>query len=341
MQIERNLEKLNIYPKEKLKIEERIYISRIVSEMISENIAELSESYNNINMRLLSSDMYYADIDEKYGKIIYYYKNNAIYLIRDIGNIPKEQLVHECVHYLQNFTMVTQTRKRAGLTNFEEFRICGLGINEAITGYITAMAMEKKPERIENEYISIVTNSNTYYKYMTSLIHQIVFLIGKKEAILSAINSDDEFEDILYNTFEENTDKILKNFDILLDENNSENKDEERKIDIYLQTQEIIYKTYFSKIYKLLDKKEDVDKIVQKMVDYEKIFGKTIERSQYNERFDNFLCEMDDKFYKKYLEIERKIVKNLPVMRNDNFIEKIINKIRNYFVSKQNKNLNY
>ena len=80
MQIEKNLEKLNIYPKEKLNLEEKIHIARNVSEMLCENIEELSESYNSINMRLLNCDMYYADIDEKFGKVIYYYKNNAIYL---------------------------------------------------------------------------------------------------------------------------------------------------------------------------------------------------------------------------------------------------------------------
>lgn len=356
MQIEKNLEKLNIYPKEKLNLEEKIHIARNVSEMLCENIEELSESYNSINMRLLNCDMYYADIDEKFGKVIYYYKNNAIYLSANIDEINQEQLLHECIHYLQNFTTVMQSKQRAGLTNFEEFKIIGLGINEAITAYIAAMAMEKRPTRIEDEKISIVTNSNTYYKYMTSLIHQIVFLMGKKEAILSAMNSDDEFEENLYNTFEENTDKILKNFDILLDENNNENKDEEKIIDLYLQTQELVYKTYFKKTCKLVTTKDEVDEIVQKVFDYEKIVGRVLENSgenngiivenainsrlQYNKNFDDFINEMDDKFYKKYIEIDRKIVKNLPVVKKKSFINKIIDKIKKCIKGKQRKNLN-
>lgn len=341
MQIEKDLEKLNIYPKEELDLEEKIYIARIVSEMLTENVSELSESYNNINMRLLNCNMYYADIDGKFGKVIYYYKNNSIYLSGKIEEIPIEQLVHECIHYLQNFTVVMQSKRRAGLTNFKEFSIVGLGLNEAITGYITAIALESELKRIENEKISIITNS-TYYKYMISLMHQIVFLMEKKQAILSAINSDDEFEDNLYNTFEENTDKILRNFDILLDENNSENKDEEKLIDIYLQTQELIYKTYFTKTCKLLTEKKEVDKIVQKMVDYEEIVGRVLNennaRLQYNKNFDDFIKNMDDKFYKKYLEIDRKIVKNLPVIKKESLINKIIERIKSCFRGNQKKN---
>ena len=205
------------------------------------------------------------------------------------------------------------------------------------------MAMEKEPIRVEKENISIVTNSDTYYRYMTSLIHQIIFLMGQKTAILSAMNSNGNFEDDLYNTFEENTNKILKNFDILLDENNKEIKDEEKMIDIYFQTQELIYQTYFKKIYRRLVTKEEVDKIVQKLFDYEDIVGKINEnyekRQQYNQNFENFIAEMDEKFYKKYLEIDAKIVKNLPAIRKKNFITRIIEKIKRCFRGEQANNI--
>ena len=133
MAIEKDLEKLNIFPKQPLNLEEKIFISRNVSEMLVENVRELSESYNDINMRLLNCNMSYAEIDEKFGSIVYYYKNNSLYLAKPVKDIPNEQLVYECIHYLQNFTTVMKSKQRAGLSNFEEFKISGLGINEAIT----------------------------------------------------------------------------------------------------------------------------------------------------------------------------------------------------------------
>ena len=69
----------------------------------------------------------------------------------------------------------------------------------------------------------------------------------KKEAVESCISSTDKFENELYNTFEENTEKIVKNFDVILEENNKAERDENKIIDIYMQTQELIYTTYFSK----------------------------------------------------------------------------------------------
>ena len=72
---------------------------------------------------------------------------------------------------------------------------------------------------------------------MTSLIAQILFLMGNKEAVESCISSTDKFENELYNTFEENTEKIVKNFDVILEENNKVDRDENKIIDIYMQTQ--------------------------------------------------------------------------------------------------------
>lgn len=342
--VAKDLEKLNIFPKEKIEYDQKISVARDVTDMLSENVHELSESYNEISMRLLNCDMYFADIDAKYGNVIYYYKNNSLYLHpMPLEEIPREQLVHECIHYLQNFSNVMKSNQRAGLSNFDEFKIIGLGLNEAMTQYITATAMEKKIKRVENENISIVTNSSEYYKYMTSLAHQIVFLMGRKSAIRSAIESNGRFEDDLYNTFEENTNRILKNFDLLLEEYNQETKDENKMIDIYLQTQELIYKTYFTKTCKVLTTRNEVDQMVQKIYDYEEIYGRASEETEknakikYNQNFDEFTKEMDDKFYQKYIEIDRKIAKNLPKKYQVSFWDKVVEKIKSFWQFKERK----
>ena len=106
---------------------------------------------------------------------------------------------------------------------------------------------------------------------MTSLVCQILYLLGKAKAIDSTINTNDEFETLLYNTFEENTDKILKNLDNILDENNSENRNENKIIQIYMQTQELIYTTYFSKACKYLTTTKEVDEKVDKLENYDKM----------------------------------------------------------------------
>ena len=109
---------------------------------------------------------------------------------------------------MQNFGKISKQENRAGICQFQEFKIFALGINEAIVQYITAKALGGTLHRTNNEKITICTNSENYYKYMTSLIAQILFLMGNKEAVESCISSTDRFENELYNTFEENTEKI-------------------------------------------------------------------------------------------------------------------------------------
>ena len=168
---------------------------------------------------------------------------------KDLSNIDA-YLIHENIHYLQNFGKISKKEMRAGICQFQRIENICIGINESIVQYITAKALGGTLHRTNNEKITICTNSENYYKYMTSLIAQILFLMGNKEAVESCISSTDKFENELYNTFEENTEKIVKNFDVILEENNKVDRDENKIIDIYMQTQELIYTTYFTKMYK-------------------------------------------------------------------------------------------
>lgn len=164
---------------------------------------------------------------------------------------------------------------------------------------------------------------------MTSLVCQILYLLGKAKAIDSTINTNDEFETLLYNTFEENTDKILKNLDNILDENNSENRNENKIIQIYMQTQELIYTTYFSKACKYLTTTKEVDEKVDKLENYDKMLGILIGDDTYYNNFWKFKQDISSVFFKKYLEINRKRTKNsLAVISKNpiyNFWRRIVN----------------
>ena len=241
------------------------------------------------------------------------------------------------MHYIQNFNNITKRDNRAGLCEFTELKIKGLGINEAIAQYITAKALGQKVHRVSNSKIAIYTNSEKYYKYMTSLAMQILYLIGEKEAIDSSINTNEEFETALYNAFEENTDKILKNFDAILDENNSELRDENKIIQLYMQTQQLIYTTYFNKACKYLTTSKEVDKEVKKLEDYDKIMGTLIEDDTYYNNFWQFKQDISGKFFKKYLSINRERTRNSLVVVSNNPIYNLWRKIVNFINGNKEK----
>lgn len=329
MDILRDLEKIGIIPRNQLKIEEKNYIAKQVADKLSSNIKELSETYNELYMRIFNCDMYYADTDSKFYGVFYYYKNNTIYINsdKDLSNIDS-YIMHECIHYLQNFSKINKNSNRAGLCQFREFKIFGLGINEALVQYLTAKALGNKIARVNTDVVTICTNSGNYYKYMTSLITQILLLMGEKEAVESCIYSTDDFENELYNTFEENTDKIVKNFDIILDENNKPDRDENKIINIYMQTQQLIYTTYFTKMYKRLTTSREVDEQVQKLEDYGQIVGKKLAITE--EEFINFKSEMDSQFLKKYIEVNRRKTNNSLTVIYKSFFQNIWSKITNF-----------
>ena len=339
MNIFRDLDKIGIIPKNQLTVEERNYIAKNVASKLSDNLKYLLDSYNEIYMRLFNCNMYYAEIDKKFCGVFYYYKNNTIYIDinKNITNIDC-YLIHECIHYLQNFNKISKQSNRAGVCQFQDFKIFGLGINEAIVQYITAKALKNEMHRISNNIITICTNSEDYYKYMTSLIGQILLLMGEEEAIESCLSSTDKFETKLYNTFEENTDKIVKSFDNILDENNKPDRDENKIINIYMQTQELIYSTYFAKMCKRLTTINEVDGEVEKLENYSKIVGKLLGNSIEEEKFTIFKSQMDSKFLKKYVEVNRSHSKNSLTIVYKNAINNLWRKIANFIQEKILKN---
>ena len=339
MKLFNSLEKVGINPIVPLKIEEKNYIAKSVADKIARNIAQLSESYNELYMRIYNCNMLFAKVDPKYRGIFYYYKNNTIYIdeTRSIMEID-EYMIHECIHYLQNFSNITKKDNRAGLCEFTELKIKGLGINEAIVQYITAQILGEKVHRVSNSKIAIYTNSENYYKYMTSLATQVIFLVGEKQAIDSTINTNDNFENLLYNTFEENTDRILKNFDSILDENNSQTRDENKIIDIYLETQELIYTTYFTKACKYLTSSYEVDREVDKLEKYDKILGTLIENDTCYQKFLEFKQNISSVFFKKYVEINKARTRNSLATISRNPLNRLWKKIINFINGNREKN---
>ncbi len=331
MNILKDLEKIGITPKNMLKMEERNQIARNVADKLSNNIKELFDSYNEIYMRIFNCEMYYAQIDEKFKGVFYYYKNNTIYIDenKDIYNVDM-YIIHEAIHYLQNFSKISKKSKRAGLCQFMEFKIFGLGINEAMVQYITAKAMGNTIHRVSNDKITICTNSESYYKYMTSLIGQIVFLVGEKKAVESCLNSTDDFENELYNTFEDSTEKIFKGFDFILEENDKIDKDPQKIIDTYMQTQELIYKNYFNNMCKRLTTLKEVDDQVEKLEVYSEITGRKLDTTIEDDNFMYFKSDMESKLLKKYMEINKNQSQNSLMLVYKNFIFNLWNKISRF-----------
>ena len=105
-----------------------------------------------------------------------------------------------------------------------------------------------------------------------------------------------------------------------------------------MQTQEIIYTTYFTKMCKRLTTIKEVDTEVEKLEDYSNIVGKLLGITIEEDKFINFKKDMEGKFLKKYVEINRSQSRNSLTVVYKNFINNLWNKIINFFQSKIIKN---
>lgn len=335
MNIEKKLRELGITPTRQLEFNEINYIAKTVADKLAVNVKELSNSYNELFMRIYNCNMSYANIDKKFGKVVYFYPNNTLYFDEEfeLSKID-EKVIHECIHYLQNFRKFNGDEQRIGVCNFAEFKIYGLGLNEAVTQYIASKANGEKPHRKNNEKISIYTINDQYYPYLTSLVLQLIFFTGDENLIKSAIEGTEDFENDLYNTFEENTNKILNNFDAILEENNNINRDENKIIQIYLDTQKNMYTTYFDKIYSRVTTTKEVEEYTRKIDSYKEMIAKLINQPLNKDEAISYLNTMENKFNKKYIELYIKQSKPSLMVIYQNKLILFFKKIASLFGSK-------
>ena len=336
MNLDKKLEQNGIFPDEELKVDKKIEIAKFVAQGLCDNFKEFADMYNEFYMRIYNCKFYYAQIDSKFNGVFYYYKNNAIYISKD--KQIDEYLVHEVIHYIQNFSKVQGNEKKAGLCEFEDYRILALGINEAMVQYITSKIMGEEVLRRNFESMSIMTNSPDRYKFLASLAYQITYFVDEGQAVKSSLKSDSVFTEKLYNTYEDQTEKILKKFDEILEENNKPQVNNEKVSQIYLEVQEILYTVYFNKMIKYVATTKEIDEQVEKIENYENIIGKDLNNDKYFNNFLEFKSKMETRFLKEYVEMSRKQSKrNLPVAYK-NVFQRIFDKIARIFKVKKVEN---
>ena len=340
MDIAKKLQKLGIEDIRKLDNESIRIIACNVTDALTKAFPSIYDEYNNILIKLLNCNMYVAKITKHISKVNYIYEDNSIYFDEEM-NLSKinEQMLHECIHYLQDNRDIKKSKhSKIGLCNFEEFSLYGIGINEAAVQYISAKTMNNTNAVLEKYGVRIKTISPNYYPFITNLIEQIVYLIGDEILVKGTLKGNEEFEDELLNTFESNTKKIISRFDEMLEINNSLNS--EKDIDkikilekglthIYTETQNMIFSTYFNKICPRLDTIQEIDFYTDKAIYYRNIMGVVLEeRFNENNFYDTEIQTITERFNKRLLAINKSKSKNaLAIIKGDRtwrFIKRIV-----------------
>ena len=342
MNLQKKLGKLGIENIRKLDNESIRIVANNVTEAITKSFPEIYDEYNNILIKLLSCNMYVANITRPIAKINYIYENNSIYFDDEI-NLSKvnEQMIHSCIHYLQDNRNKKGKLRKIGLCNFEKFSFYGLGLNEAAVQYISAKSIRREVETTEKYGVRLKTISKDYYPFLTNLIEQIIYLIGEESLIKGTLNIDNKIEDELLNTFEANTKKIISGFDNILDINNKLNMElnkenieilKQKLVNTYIETQNIILSTYFDKICPKLTTIQEIDFYTDKAMYYKKMMGVILE-TRFSEEsfFDKYIIELNQKFNKRLMEISKEEGRNTLAIITSDRITKFLKRVLSRF----------
>ena len=346
MSVESDLRKDGIEVTEKLDTLKINSIARNVSKKLCDTFPEFNLNQNELFIKLSRLNMYKAKMPEGMAEANYFYKNTSIYFNEHIQDEDLEEFaIHECIHYIQEVKDKRNYLLRMGLCDYTEFKIYGLGLNEA-----SVQLMASKVNGIPKEYvkyfgISFETNSPSYYPLECCLANQLAYLVGENILFESTLNSNDNFKEHFANITSPKTymaiqnafDDILNNEEEIIKLNNriASIDDRNKKVDgmlekieelkseislTFMRTQNLIISSYFDNTFNNISTLEDVENYRRKLYNFKNYLGSMEGYTFFNDYYVNKMMELE----KKYNAIENGEIETAI---------KVITKKENIFVS--------
>ncbi len=321
MSIETDLKKDGIEVIQNLNTLKINSIARNISQKICNTFPKYGFNQNELFIRLSRLNMYRAKMPEGMAEANYFYKNTSIYFNEHIADEDLEEFaVHECIHYIQEIKDKRNNLVRMGLCDYTEFKVYGLGINEA-----AVQLMASKINAISKEYvkyfgISFETTSPSYYPIECCLVNQLAYITGEDVLFESTLKSNDNFkkafseltspkvfmavqnaiDDILYH--EEDIIKI-NNKIAQIDDRNKKVDGMIKKIDelkneitlIFMRTQNLIISSYFDTAFDKIIDLEGIEAYRKKLYTFRDLIGFTDGYTFFN---DYYVAKMEELEYK-------------------------------------------
>ncbi len=297
-------------------------IARNVSLKLCETFPEFNLNQNELFIKLSRLGMYRAKMPEGMAEANYFYKNTSIYFNEHIPDEDLEEFaIHECIHYLQEVKDKRNYLIRMGLCDYTEFKVYGLGLNEA-----AVQLMASKVNGIPKEYvkyfgISFETNSPSYYPLECCLANQLAYIVGEDVLFDSTLNSNDNFKIKFSSLTSPKTFMAIQNAfdDILNDEEEIiklNNKianidDRNRKVDgmlqkidelkreislTFMRTQNLIISSYFDKAFDSITNLEEIEKYRRKLYLFKDYLGCMEGYTFFNDYYVNKMMQLEEKY---------------------------------------------
>jgi len=308
----------------------------------------------DVFMKLSRLHMYTANIPNGFSEANYFYKNTSIYFNEkiDIEDLDTYAM-HECIHYLQERKDKKGHLMRLGLCDLTEFKLYGLGINEAAVQLATAKATEAESDSVKYYGITFDTISPSCYPLQSNLINQMAYITGEYVLFDSTFNSNNDFKNKFieltskkaFYKIQDNFDKLLFAEEDLIKLNNEIETKEVLSSEIYkintkiyklknlitntfIETQNLILTSYFDNSIKDISNLEDLENYRRKLYNYRNIIGITENYNFFNTYYINMMTKLEE----KHLQLENGEVitqqTSLSIVKQNKFL-KFIQTIKN------------
>ena len=322
MSIESDLRKDGIEVLKKLDTLKVNSIARNVSIKLCKTFPNFNLNQNELFIKLSRLSMYIAKMPEGMSEANYFYKNCSIYFNEHIADDDLEEFaIHECIHYIQEKKDKKNYLIRMGLCDYTEFKIYGLGLNEASVQLISSKVLGIPKEYVKYFNISFETTSPSYYPLECCLVNQLAYIVGENTLFESTINSNNKFKEELikltnYKTYMEiqnSIDKILlmeeeiikiNNKIIKIDDDNKKVASMTKKINslkksitsTFIKTQNLIITSYFDKAFYNISDLEKVENYRRKLYDFKNYLGVIEGYTYFNNYYVNKMVDLEDKY---------------------------------------------
>ena len=252
----------------------------------------------------------------------YFYKNTSIYFNEHISDNDLEEFaIHECIHFLQEVKDKKNYLIRMGLCDYTEFKIYGLGLNEAAVQLMASKINAMPKESVKYFGINFETVSPSYYPLECCLVNQLAYITGEDVLFESTLKSNDNFKKVFSDLTSPNVfmaiqnaiDNIFNNEEEIIKLNNriaqidDRNKRVDgmiRKIDelkheimlTFMRTQNLIISSYFDKAFNQIYDLDGIEQYRQKLYTFRDLLGFTEGYSFFNDYYVAKMEELDEKY---------------------------------------------
>lgn len=322
MSVESDLKKDGIEVVQKLDTLKINSIARNIATRLCKAFPDYGLNANDLFIKLSRLDMYIAKMPEGMAEANYFYKNTSIYFNDHIPVDEMEEFaIHECIHFLQERKDKKNYLIRMGLCDYTEFKIYGLGLNEAAVQLMASKVIGIPKDFVKYFGIHFETTSPSYYPLECCLVNQLAYLIGESILFESTLNSNDQFkEKLIQNTslksfisIENAIDDILYAEEEIIKLNNRivQNDDRNKKVDnwvkkidelkneirlTFMKTQNLIISSYFDKQFNQIANLEDVENYRRKLYNFKDYLGSAEGYTFFNDYYVKKMESLEEKY---------------------------------------------